>query len=84
MRVPASWNDRSLLQDDPFKTWFTIRAKEEGDREGFVDGEGGGEAKGKGKQRDTEGEKRDVDWGKRMAKELRGNFGVSLLSGFVW
>lgn len=84
MRLPLSWNDRSLLQDEPFRTWFTIRAKAEDDAEVFVNGQDRGESKGKGKNKeDTEGEKKGVDWGKKMAHELRGNFGVSLLSDFL-
>lgn len=77
MRFPRSWNDRSLLQDEPFKSWFTLRANEEDGRERLVDGSGG--VKGKGKETGKEG----VDWGKKMVRELRGSFGVSFLSFFL-
>lgn len=72
MRIPGSWNDRSLLQDEPFKSWFTFRSIDEDRKRQEIGKRWMGRS-----VVEADGERKNDDWGKNMVVELRGNYGVS-------
>lgn len=82
MRLPGSWNDRSLLLDEPFASWYTLRNAGPDSRGKYKNGLGRGKGKASGMWEEFEGgkeEKEKMRWRDIMVRELGKNYGVSLL-----